>query len=530
MSQHSAFDLVTTQHRQASLLTRRELNVEFPPARLLARSCNSIFGLLERDEDEQREVLRLAWRLKLTVLQTMLPFDDERLGLSQLANQLIAFADGMPGISDQVATISTVVPALMKQPRNPKAERVAAVLGSTNGEVACAILAGLQGATSAGWPADLDAGRDLALPGVMLIRSRRDLRDRVFSQVVVPGTLRYAVRPFAYDLLHGGRAREVLVAGYAGESIYLPEPLELPRDKTFSSARAARRTEKEVVEAPLVEPLDQWVNDSFWAEVRAQHPEMIPLSDRDTPATARFTLFADGSGAFLPEDRTIVEVSDLVDRHEHLDGVADLLPRKHVRDLDEGDLVLLRLSGSGDYLDEVADSLMARDGVPELRSGATAWKSLLYSTLKRHGEGVISRLLKARGGQIRSASYLWVWAGDAVMAPQAFDTFLLLIQTLAELEATHGPQEPGAYANAKWSQMELVKEYQQRAGGEIRRALLERVRLLLAERRRIETTASIDLPGVKSGRMGLLRVSAVDSQSIRVPFSRLYQLHPVRAN
>ncbi|UTP22123.1 hypothetical protein NMB33_17600 [Burkholderia sp. FXe9] len=75
--------------------------------------------------------------------------------------------------------------------------------------------------------------------------------------------------------------------------------------------------------------------------------------------------------------------------------------------------------------------------------------------------------------------------------------------------------------------MELVKGYQHRAGGEIRTALLERVRKLIAERQRIETVLSIALPGVESGQMGLLRVSAIDGQSVRVPYSTLFHKHSV---
>ena len=489
-----------------------------------------MFNLVDRDDDFQREVPRLAWRLKLTVLQTLLAFDDERLKLRQLARRISTLADVMPAIAEPARSISSIVAALLEHPKNPKLERVATVIGSTHDGRGHAILAGLQGASSPGWPSDLDPERDLGLQGVTVLRSRRDVRDQVFSRLVVPGTLRFAVRPLAYDLLHGGRAREVVVAAYRGEHIHIPEPLTLPRDKTFSAARGPRRPPVLVTDGTPDEPLDKWANDSFWEGIRAQHPDVTPTSDRDMPVSARFVLFADASGAFLPEDGTVVEVSDLLECGESLALDTDHMPRKAVSDLDERDLVLLRLSGSGHYLDEVADALMAREGRPQLRSDATEWKSLLYAALKQHGEGVVARALREHGGRLRSASYLWVWAGDAVIAPQTYDTFRRLVEALSQLVTSRSPPDPEAYAKEKWEQMELVKDYHRRAGGDIRTALLERVKTLLAERTRIETVASIDLPGVESGRMGLLRVSAVDARSIRVPFSRLFHIHPVKVD
>jgi hypothetical protein len=76
--------------------------------------------------------------------------------------------------------------------------------------------------------------------------------------------------------------------------------------------------------------------------------------------------------------------------------------------------------------------------------------------------------------------------------------------------------------------MERLKAFHQRAASEIRNSLLERVRTLVAARQRIETVESIQLPGLEAGSIGLLRVSAVDVTSVRIPFSRLFHLVPVK--
>ncbi|MEN5067372.1 hypothetical protein [Achromobacter aegrifaciens] len=521
----SILDLVTAQHQQAGAATRRDLTIDYPPAYELARACNSIFGLVDRDDDRQREIPRLAWRLKLSVLQTLLPFDDERLGLCEMAKRLSILAEEMPVIEDLARSIDNIITEVLAHPKNPKLERVAPLIGGADANFGHAILAGLQGAICPGWPSNVDPEGDFGLQGATILRSRRDVQGQVFSRLIVPGTLRFMARPLTQDLIYGGRAGEIVIAAYRGERIQIPAPLSLPRDTTFSAIRGPQRLPAVVADETPDEPLDKWVDDSLWERIRAQHPDVTPTSDRDIPVSARFVLFADSSGAFLPEDRTVVEVSELLDGN--LEADADRLPRKPVYALDECDLVLLRMSGSGDYLDEVADTLMAQEGRSELRTEATAWKSLLYAALKQHGEGVVARTFRERGGRLRSAGYLWVWAGDAVIAPQSYDTFQSLTATLSKLVPSPLLVDPDAYAETRWEQMELVKSYQHRAGGEIRTALLERVRRLIAERQRVETVCSISLPGVEAGEMGLLRVSAVDAQSIRVPYSKLFQIHPV---
>lgn len=525
MSIPSVFSLTTTQHQQAEAVTRYELTIDFSSARELARACNGIFGLVNREDDHQRGAAKLAWLLKSTVLQTLLPFNDERLHLHQMAAQLLTLAEGMPAVAELANSINTIVTEVLAHPKNPKLKAITSIIDSTDSSHGYAILAGLQGAATPGWPLDLDPGRDLDLHGMTVLRTRRDIRDQAFSQIFVPGTLRFTARPLAHDLLYAGRANEIRIVAYRGERIQIPEALSLPHNATFSAISKSQYSSTAITNKVVDEPLDKWVNDSFWEHIRAQHPDVTPTSDRDMLVSARFVLFADASGAFLPEDSTVIEVSDLLDRNLETD--VDRMPRKAVNALDERDLVLLRISGSGDYLDDVADALMAKDGQSTLRNEATEWKSLLHAALKLHGEGVVARAFKGHGGRLRSASYLWTWAGDVNIGPQNFNTFQILATALSELTSTQWPVDSEAYAKSTWDQMELIKGYQRRAGAEIRAALLEQVRKLIVEHQKIETVMSITLPGVKSGQMGLLRVSAVDTRSTRVPYSKLFHMHPM---
>ena len=345
---------------------------------------------------------------------------------------------------------------------------------------------------------------------------------------IIPGNPWFAPAGLLFDLLYGGRTSDIVVVTYRAERASLPTPRRLPHDTHFPAPSGQSRQLPEASQPDEEIQLDRWAHESFWSSIHAQHTDVAPTSDKDVTVDARFVLFADGSGAFLPADGRVVEVSALFETGASFDITEDKLPRTSVRDLEEGDLVMLRLTGSGDYLDDVADSLIEKAGEAGLRGRALQWKDRLHEVIKRHGEGVVAMKVRGLGVRLRSPQYLWAWAGDAVMAPQDRQTFHSLIATIWQLGSRESGDEAAAYADARWDDMERLKAYHHKAGVAIRAALLTRVRGLVAERRRIDSVESIELPGVAAGRIGLLRVSAVDNKSRRVPMSRLFHLGKVK--
>ena len=345
---------------------------------------------------------------------------------------------------------------------------------------------------------------------------------------IIPGNPWFAPAGLLFDLLYGGRTSDIVVVTYRAERASLPTPRRLPHDTHFPAPSGQSRQLPEASQPDEEIQLDRWAHESFWSSIHAQHTDVAPTSDKDVTVDARFVLFADGSGAFLPADGRVVEVSALFETGANFDITEDKLPRTSVRDLEEGDLVMLRLTGSGDYLDDVADSLIEKAGEAGLRGRALQWKDRLHEVIKRHGEGVVAMKVRGLGVRLRSPQYLWAWAGDAVMAPQDRQTFHSLIATIWQLGSRESGDEAAAYADARWDDMERLKAYHHKAGVAIRAALLTRVRGLVAERRRIDSVESIELPGVAAGRIGLLRVSAVDNKSRRVPMSRLFHLGKVK--
>lgn len=529
------FDVIDGRYAYAESCCVRKVVIDHRPFAEIAGWCARVFSMVDREDEHQRQLARSVWLLKSTIAQTLVPFDDPRLGIQPMIAKLVQQAETVPSVFETVKALTAAVESLVSSRPNPKREVFLETLAkfalrdSGSGAIGAGVFAGLQGGLTPGWPANIDASRDFPAGACTVLRTRKDIADNGFPVIVIPGTLKFASMSFAIDLLHGGRAREVVLLAYRRENVSVPEPLELPIDARFR--RSTRASEKvEVTEEVEDQPLDLWANDTFWQEIRKQHGGGAPISERDVTVPARFALFADGSGTFLPDEGSVVEISRLLDSPDLQLVGAGQLPRKPVRGLEERDLVMMRLSGSGDYLDAVADRMMEREGQAALRDTATAWKGDLFRALKLHGEGIVARRAREAGLRLRSASYLWTWASDVVIAPHDYETFLALMRALGDLQVGLDSESPDQYAREKWDEMELLKNYHQRAASEIRKALLERVHMLVAARSRVDVVESIQLPGLEAGSIGLLRVSAVDVSSVRVPFSRLFHLVPVKVS
>lgn len=530
MTNLNAFVLAVTANKNAANCRIKLIEIDFPPVAEIIKASSEIFRSIDRDDEFQCEIARTVWMLKTTLILTVLPFDDERLRIKALIESLDKSVDSVPEISDSVKTLRNVVSKLISGSTNPKRTNLLSVIkdGSDQQE-RIALVANLYGLSTPGLPQDMKADEVLPSAGIEVVRTRKDISDVFFDRIIIPGNPRFAPRKFIFDLLYGGRSSNISVLGYRAENIWIPSPSNIPKGEIFNNARSSQRIEKTVgvYRQENVELIDKWANDSFWSSLRRQHADSVPTSDRDARVRVRFVLFADGSGAFLPEDGRVVEISGRFDLGRELDTREERLPRKSVTDLEEGDLVMMRLSGSGDYLDDVANDLMVQAGDGDLRTRALEWKDWLYRTLKHQGEGVVAMKLKQLDLTVRSPQYLWAWASDAVMAPHDYDTFSKLINGLNTLEPSHFGSEIDDYIGAKWTDMELVKSFQQRAGMTIRSALVERVQDLIKRRQRVDAVQTIELAGVKAGMMGLMRVSAVDSKSMMMPLSRLFHLEKI---
>ena len=529
----SLIELVTSRFENAARAKQVRVQLDFSGLSQLLDRCSDIFSRLDRDDDEQRAILRAVWLARSTILQTMLPLGEQELGLTEAAATLEAAADKFSVIRSELEELAQRVRVLCRDGKNPKREWLVAASQQHGLEVAypVGVLAALTAGRTPGWPLGL-TGAQIGDAGACLIRSRRDLQHAALGRLIVPGSLRFAPRALAYMALYGGVAEEIVFLSYRHEPKFLPHPLGLPHGCVVKGLDRPAMSHETVASADAPphhedNSIDTWAQKAFWKAVRDRAGSLSPSSEQDVLTPARFVLFGDGSGAYLPEQGSVVELSRLIDSKQGLDDEGERLPRKGCAELAEGDIVMLRLSGGGNYLEDVAQSIMAKEGGARLRARATSWKTWLHTMIKQHGEGIIARALEHEGVRVRSPSYLWAWAGEDVIGPHDLQTFKALIAVLCKLEPSHLEGDGATFAEERWAEMEALKSFHKKAGREIRRALLREVRRLIEEHGAVAERVSIELGDVGARGMGLFRVAAVDFMMVSVPRSRLFHVIPI---
>ncbi len=523
------FEMLATHHLNSYLCKTKNVVINFPTMEHVAVACSSIFTYVDRSDEIQRLIARDTWLLKTSLTLTVLPFDDARLNLRDLLNRLKIASASVEIISSAVNDLVDIVKHLEYEKVNPKRDHLLEFLSySQTSNQNIAVMGNVCGTSTPGWPTNFDAKSDLGCAEIEILRLRRQVRNTLYDNLIIPGNPWFAPRGLLFDLLYGGRTSEVVVVSYKSERVSIPVPRKLPKDIYFPTKANSAVDAPETKELDYSSQMDTWAHDSFWSSIHAQHAEIAPNSDNADSVNAQFVLFADGSGTFLPVDGRVVEVSRLFDEGSTNKSVGDKLPKANVRDIEEGDLILLRLSGSGDYLEEVADALISNKGESGLRESALQWKDRLQRVIRLHGEGVVAVEIRKLGVKLRSPQYLWEWTGDEVMSPHDKQTFSSLIKVIWQLEGLSNQEDLITFADSRWDEMERLKAFHHKAGVAIRTALLSRVRVLISERRQIHMSESIELPGVASGRMGLLRVAAVDSKPRNVKSSALFQLSKLK--
>ena len=225
---------------------------------------------------------------------------------------------------------------------------------------------------------------------------------------------------------------------------------------------------------------------------------------------------------YLQDDRKVIEVSPLLSDHGEGLESASRIPRKAPKRLRSGDLIGLRTSGSGDYLDVVADQLLREAGKGDLRQQSTDWKKDLEELLQQRGPEFVAEKLASRGSMVSFAHYIWHWATDDVIRPQKRETFANLIRVISESGGLVNIGDLDKYIERKWLQMQELIRYQHKAGLRIRRILIkELLDRLKSTTSFTDDTVTLSLPDVDAGEITLFRVAGVESEASEVPYTRI---------
>ena len=478
------------------------------------------FGVLGDTEGEGPRLLkRQLWQLRVAVLYGLLPFDSGALAIADLADQIASRAHQYPDLRTRSDCLLRVATSLVGSPINPKRQVLRSDLQRlvNQGRSVGLILALVRNHL----PALTQTVEDLQSIGksIYFVSSRRQYLASTFDHVIIPFSTHNCA--LTKEILYAYRASTARVIYYPSErppssssKLRLPAPIPASRVPEFPS--------------PPQAPSPPAPDPEIWSFIGPEKPPEV--ADTDYYVPARTLLLANSHYVLLREDSKALELSDLVEGRLSLDDLERRLPRKPVRDLRQGDLIVLRVRGSGDYLIEVADDLMRADGRRGLRTSAVDWKPPLRGVLARRGSKWFLNQLQKRGFHLAAHDYLWKWTTEEVIGPQSKSHFYETIAILEDCGWRFSETDVLQAARRRWKEMRQLRNYHRKAGQRIRGILLTRLRAIIDTRPTIGSEYQLEVPGVAAGAMALVRIAAVDSRVRTVPFNHIAVPIPILDN
>ena len=481
----SYFDLST---RVFANSTRFEINVHkltgFSPVQELVREANGCLAdLKDTDDDGSVRLKWLIWDMRQSILLSIIPFDDDALGVRERISELVKRAEYFPGLKQKILKIEMITEYLLASPDNPKGEKVLELMTDfVKASKEYGLVTMLARGRVAGWSDDIYRNIKVDYPDCHLIASRKVLHTVALDKLILPSDGKYS--PIMYDIVYGGRTESLEIVSYDCEYVRIPQRKTLP-DSSYKRASSWARKKLPLPEQPIEESSIAELDISkYWEIMRGSN--VVPEDHENYNqyrVKARLVMLPNHQRIFIKEDRKVVELSDIVENRIGIGEIGQKFPRIYAKELDAGDLILLRTSGSGEYLIDMADSLMSADGKSELRRQALEWKPILHKALSEKGTKQVLSLLEKKGHKLSSHNYLWAWTTEDVISPESISAFYELVAILDDLDYLPEGDDPVKLAEEKWNMMKEIKKYHLKAGAHIRRLLLDELKNIIRARR-----------------------------------------------
>jgi len=499
---------------------RKHIIRDFSPVNELIRETRNCFQELNTVEDDSAGKLKwLIWNMRQSVVLSISPFSSPLLRIKETIHEIEHLAKYFPNIVENTDRVRKIAQFLLENPENPKRKKVGALIEKA---VENDMEHGIVTALTRGWTQGLEDSYISEIgdddPTCLFISSAKILNNSLLDNIILPSDGRHS--PLMYSLLFGGHTAQLDIVAYENEQVRLPPKRSLPKGGKHFKAQDATGQPVGSTQTDEDVRTDDWEQTGFWSSLRpASVVKQNFNRDQQYVVRARMILLADKSYVFLKEDQKVIELSDLIESRGFLDEKPKTFPRSATSDLEVEDMIVLRTSGSGTYLDEVANSLMQKDNLSDLGSTALEWKPFLKTALETHGSSRILELLRSRGFDLCAHQYLWTWTTDEVISPGTDSKFYELIAILDDLGYLPPGSDPLEYAASKWQLMKKFKEYRHKAGSQIRTSLMNEMKRIIENGVRIGDRFDLSLKGVSAGTLSIFRVVGVDPETVDVPYS-----------
>jgi hypothetical protein len=240
-----------------------------------------------------------------------------------------------------------------------------------------------------------------------------------------------------------------------------------------------------------------------WAELARRVSVRLPGDTHDEEVPAQIFELEGGLAVCLEEDGGVIIIDPTQDDRRRVQRIP-------VASVETNTFILLRTSGSGDYVVPVADQVLG-GMASELRCKQAAWKAALRQFYLKYGALKTCAQLSAAGAGRATENNLRNWMHGRNIRPESRNDFDAVMKVIGR----------AADAESYWQAMELIDRAHRRAGFRIRKSLLRQV--MASDLRALQESGRMEfeLPGLHAGSMAALRVVARYPQTVSAAYGHL---------
>ncbi len=247
-----------------------------------------------------------------------------------------------------------------------------------------------------------------------------------------------------------------------------------------------------------------------WSQILQGFSRSSVTSPDQKEVKARLFLLEGNTGIFLDADASAI----VIDLRE--DDESRVNSRIDVTDIEPGMFVLLRTSGGGDYILNLADRILGAEA-QHLRALQNEWKSLLRQRGNSSSLHNVSKCLSQLGSPRSNQVNVRNWMSDKFIRPdddKDFDAILCLV----------GLKDR---TNEFYEAASAILSAHRKAGQHIRDLLLEKVFRANLHQLKQLGRMTFELDEVDSGSMTAFQVVDIDPELRLIPVSKIAQLFEI---
>ncbi|HLH64160.1 MAG TPA: hypothetical protein VKV27_00515 [Solirubrobacteraceae bacterium] len=423
--------------------------VEHPVVEQFSAAVGALLAALGEDQHEDfwagitRPLKRLRWLLATTPLPVNHPAHDVRGVAGVVAPRLRQCRHTAPALAEQAEGLADILEHLWACGDDPLGD---AVREAADGSLTGVVLLLADGRLADSVAAAFGESRVLTAPQLLRTRTPRAI-------AIGPSSW------FPPAIVRAPRAEYLTFAYFGWLRDRDPEPgLLVGSPTTVRSAIAkppARSTSR--ARLPLAPEVDasEWVPRIEWGAVTRAARRTVGAGHGE-PVPAQLFILVSGDGVYLDvKDGAQAYIAELEDEIN--------VRQVPVSSLSEGTFLIVRTEGEGDYIRELADSLLGNRAA-DLRAVQARWKEKLATELEERGARAVCRRLTRLGAPRAREDNVRRWASPDSIRPNDPRDFAAICEMIGEP------------ADELWQAMSTIFVAHLQAGNEVRKLLVEEIR------------------------------------------------------